>query len=66
MFLLESPHRGNSNKNMQYTMFNTKKKITLHYPKSASMGLLKGLKPEFKVAVVNEPSEFEPLKFYCI
>ena len=25
----------------------------------------KGLKNEFETAVVNEPSEFEPLKFYC-
>ena len=24
-----------------------------------------GLKNEFKIAVVNEPSVFEPLKFYC-
>ena len=26
----------------------------------------KGLKKEFETAVVNEPSVFEPLKFYCI
>ena len=26
----------------------------------------KGLKNEFEPAVVNEPSVFEPLKFYCI
>ena len=25
-----------------------------------------GLKNEFETAVVNEPSVFEPLKFYCI
>ena len=25
----------------------------------------KGLKHEFQTAVVNEPSVFEPLKFYC-
>ena len=25
-----------------------------------------GLKNEFKTAVVNEPSVFEPLKFFCI
>ena len=24
-----------------------------------------GLKNEFEIAVVNEPSVFEPLKFYC-
>ena len=26
----------------------------------------KGLKNEFETVVVNEPSVFEPLKFYCI
>ena len=26
----------------------------------------KGLKNEFETVVVNEPSFFEPLKFYCI
>ena len=26
----------------------------------------KGLKNEFETEVVNEPSVFEPLKFYCI
>ena len=26
----------------------------------------KGLNNEFEAAVVNEPSVFEPLKFYCI
>ena len=26
----------------------------------------KGLKNDFETAVVNEPSVFEPLKFYCI
>ena len=26
----------------------------------------KGLKNEFEIALVNEPSVFEPLKFYCI
>ena len=31
------------------------------------MGLFsKGLKNEFKIALVNEPSVFEPLKVYCI
>ena len=34
---------------------------------SAAMGFFpKGLKNEFETAVVNEPSVFEPLKFYCI
>ena len=42
-----------------------KKKITLNYPKSADVIFSKGLKNEFETAVVNEPSVFEPLKFYC-
>ena len=66
VFLLESPHRGDSNENTQYTIFNMNKKNTLNHPKSAAMGFfLKGLKNEFETAVVNEPSVFEPLKFYC-
>ena len=43
-----------------------KRKNNLNYPKSAAIGFLsKGLKREFETAVVNEPSVFEPLKFYC-
>ena len=38
VFILESPHRGGSNEYKQYTIFNTKKKITLNYLKSAAMG----------------------------
>ena len=38
MFLLESPHRGDSNEYKQYTSFNLKKKITVNYPKSVAMG----------------------------
>ena len=38
VFLLESPHRGNSNKNTQYTILNMNKKNTLNYSKSAAMG----------------------------
>ena len=67
MFTLESPHRGDSNEYTQYTIFNMNKKNTLNYPKSVAMGFFsKGLKNEFETAVVNEPSVFEPLKFYCI
>ena len=47
-------------------LFNTIKiTITVNYPKSAAMGFSKGLQNEFETAVVNEPSVFEPLKFYC-
>ena len=64
--LLESPHRGDYNEYTQYTIFNILLKITLNYPKSSAMGFYpKGLKNEFETAVVNEPSVFEPLKFYC-
>ena len=64
--LLESPHRGDSNEYTRYTIFNMNKKDTINYPKSAAMGFFsKGLKNEFETAVVNEPSVFEPLKFYC-
>ena len=67
VFSLESPHRGDSNGYTQYTNFNIKKKTTLNYPKSAAMGFCsRGLKNEFEIAVVNEPSVFKPLKFYCI
>ena len=67
MFSVESSQRGDSNEYTQYTIYNIKKKITLNYPKSAAMGFCsKGLKKEFKTAMVNEPSVFEPLKFYCI
>ena len=32
-----------------------------------SQGIISwGLKNEFEIAVPNEPSVFEPLKFYCI
>ena len=42
-----------------------KKKNNIN-PKSAAIGFFsKGLKNEFEIAVVNEPSVVEPLKFYC-
>ena len=67
MFSLESPHRGDSNEYTQYTFFNMNKKNTINYFKSAAMIFFhKGLKNEFETAVVNEPSVFEPLKFYCM
>ena len=66
VFSLESPHRGDSIEYTQYTIFNMKKKTTLNYPKSAAMGFFsKGLKNEFETAMVNEPSVFERLKFFC-
>ena len=68
-FSFELPHRGDSNEFTQHTIINIKKKITLNYNVFliCSYGIFsKGLKNEFKTAVVNKPSLFEPLKFYCI
>ena len=62
VFSLDSPHQGDSNEYPQYTIFNIKRKITLNYPKIAAMGFF----PRSETAMVNEPSVFEPLKFYCI
>ena len=46
---------------------NIRKIIILNYPQSAAMRFsYKGPKNEFETAVVNEPSVFEPLKFYCV
>ena len=39
---LESPQRGDSNKDTQYTGINIKKKITLYYSKSAAEGFFLG------------------------
>ena len=53
-----------STHNIPFSIY--KKKITLNYLKSAVMGFCtKGHKNEFETAVVNEPSVYEPLKFYC-
>ena len=67
MFSLESPNRGDSIEYTQYIIFNIKKKISLIFPKSATTEIFsKVLKIEFETARVNEPTGFEPLKFYCI
>ena len=65
MFSLESPHRGDSIENIKHTIFNRKK--NLNYLKLCGfLDFSYGLKHEFETAAVNEPSVFEPLKFYCI
>ena len=67
MLALESPHQGDSNEYTHYTIFNIKKKkSTLIILKLPLYGFSKGLKNEFETAVVDEPSVFKPLKFYCI
>ena len=58
MFSLESPQRGDFNEYTQY--------IISQYKKENHPNCSKGPKNEFETAVVNEPSVFEPLKFYCI
>ena len=42
VFSLESPHEGDPNGCIQYTIFNIKKKITLNCPKSAAMWFFPG------------------------
>ena len=67
MFLLQSPHRGDSNEYVQYTIFNIKEKITLNFSTFAVMGFFpRDSRNGFETAVVNKPSVFEPQKFYCI
>ena len=63
VFSLESPHRGDPNECTQIilTYHFQYKKITLNYPISAATDFFQGA----QTAVVNEPSVFEPLKFYC-
>ena len=67
LFSLESPHRGEFNEYTQYTD-HFQYKIE-HHSKLIQIGsyniFSKGLKKEFETAVVNEPSVFEPSKFYC-
>ena len=63
VFSLESPHRGDSNDYTQYTIFNMNKK---KHPKLSQICIY-GIFPRYsRTAVVNEPSVFKPLKFYCI
>ena len=67
VFSLELPHRGNSNEYTQYTIFNKKNENHPKLSKICSYRIFsKGLKNEFETAMVNEPSVFDPLKFYCV
>ena len=66
VFSLESPHRGDSNECTQYTNLNIKNENhPLIYLNLQLWDFSKGLKNGFEIAVVNEPSVFQPLKFYC-
>ena len=67
VFSLESPHRGDSNEDTQYTTSQYEKANNPKLSQICNYGICsKGPKNEFEPAVVNEPSVFEPLKFYCI
>ena len=58
---------SSSNEYKQYTVSQYKKENNLKLSQICNYGICsKGLKNEFEQAVVNEPSVFEPLKFYCI
>ena len=65
VFTLESPHGGDSNEHTQYTIFQYENEKHPRLSQICSYGIFsKGLENEFEIAVVNEPSVFEPLKFY--
>ena len=67
MFSLESSHRGDSNENTLYSIFNIKqRKSPLIIPNLQLWDFSNGLKNEFETAVVKDPSVFEPLNVYCI
>ena len=67
MFSLESPQRGDSHKYTQYTISQYKKENLPKLSQICNYGICsKGHKYEFQTAVMNEPSVFQPLKFYCI
>ena len=66
VYSLESPRRNDSNQSTQHTFARQKKKISLNYPYIVFGGNPCGLKNVFDSSMVNEPSGFEPLKFYCM
>ena len=67
VFSLESPQRGDSDEYTQYTISQHKKENHPILSQICNYGICsKEPKNEFETAVVNEPSVFEPLKFYYI
>ena len=66
VFSLESPHRGDSNKYTQSTIFNINRIITQNIPNLQLWDFYRGIPERIRTAMVNEPSVFEPLKVYCI
>ena len=66
VFSLESAQRGGSNEYTHYTISKYKKENQPKLSQICNYEICsKGPKNEFETAVVNEPSVFEPLKFYC-
>ena len=66
VFLLESPHRGDSNEYTQYTILHVKKENHPKLFQICSYGFLfQGTEERVRNSRGNEPSVFEPLKFYC-
>ena len=66
VFLLESPQWGDSNEYIQYTISQYIKETHPKLSQICNYGICsKGPKNEFEIDMVNEPSVFEPLKFYC-
>ena len=49
VFSLKSPQRCNPNDYTQHTIFNIKKKITLHYSKSAAMRFFQGTQEQVDI-----------------
>ena len=47
---LESPYQGDSYEYTQYTIFNTKKKFALNYPKSAAIGFFEGTQKRIRIS----------------
>ena len=66
VFSLEPPYRGDSNDYAQYYFNIKKEKSPYSFTNLQLWDFSKELKNEFEIAVVNEPSVFEPRRAYCI
>ena len=69
VFSLESPHQGDSNKYMQYTIFSIKKKMILNYPKSAAMGFFQGTQEQVRNSHGKQAISVratEGLQYFCL
>ena len=65
VFSLEAPQRGHSKEFTQYTISQYNNENHPKLCQICNYGIcFKGPKNKFETAVVNEPSVFEPLKFY--